>query len=48
MEKLVNVIVKEGDSLSADSLMNIALCLNITLGPQFEERVFPEDDYSPK
>ena len=48
MEKLVNVIVKEGNSLSADSLTNIAVGLNITLGPEIRARIFPRKDCSPK
>lgn len=46
MENLVS-LVSEDDDLDTDTLTNLALCLNVALSSQFEERVFPEED-SPK
>lgn len=42
LENLMSVI-SDDDDLNNDSLTNIALCLNVVLNSQFEERVFPDE-----
>lgn len=42
VDNLINVI-SDDDDLDNESLANIALCLNIALNSQFEEKIFPEE-----
>lgn len=42
MQNLVDVICEDSD-LDCETLTNIAVCLNVIFGSQFEDRVFPEE-----
>lgn len=41
MQSLVDIISE--DDLDNETLTNIAVCLNVIFGSQFEDRVFPEE-----